>query len=156
MRKRSLRSRLTLLVAAAVAIAVAVSAVGCWYFVRRELSWQLNQSLRDIAVPVKAMQGAVRNCSSEPSGRARRAPGVHRADADRLPRRRALRHGQHRDQGHPPREADRGRATTASGSSTTAAPTTAPRCASTSGTWTRTPRSSSAGRWRRSTTPCAG
>ncbi|TXK39757.1 cell wall metabolism sensor histidine kinase WalK [Nonomuraea sp. C10] len=67
MRRRSLRSRLTLLVAAAVAIAVAVSAVGCWYFVRRELSWQLNQSLRDIAVPVKAMQGAVRNCSSEPA-----------------------------------------------------------------------------------------
>ncbi|MFG1943110.1 sensor histidine kinase [Nonomuraea sp. NPDC048826] len=67
MRKRSLRSRLTLLVAAAVAIAVAVSAVGCWYFVRRELSWQLNQSLRDIDVPVKAMQAAVRECSSEPA-----------------------------------------------------------------------------------------
>src|SRR5690606_17575717 len=66
MRKRSLRSRLTLLVAAAVAIAVAISAVGCWYFVRRELSWQLNKSLREIAVPVKAMQGAVRDCSPEP------------------------------------------------------------------------------------------
>ncbi|MGI5272702.1 sensor histidine kinase [Nonomuraea sp. CA-218870] len=67
MRKHSLRSRLTLLVAAAVAIAVAVSAVGCWYFVRRELSWQLNQSLRDIDVPVKAMQAAVRACSPQPA-----------------------------------------------------------------------------------------
>lgn len=66
MRKRSLRSRLTVLVAAAVAIAVAVSAVGCWYFVRRELFWQLNQSLRTIDVPVQAMQDAVRNCSPDP------------------------------------------------------------------------------------------
>ncbi|MGN9788793.1 sensor histidine kinase [Nonomuraea sp. ZG12] len=61
-----MRSRLTLLVAAAVAIAVAVSAVGCWYFVQRELSWQLNQSLRDIRVPWKLMDKAVKDCSPNP------------------------------------------------------------------------------------------
>ena len=63
MRGRSMRSRLTLLVAAAVAIAVAVSAVGCWYFVQRELSWQLNQSLRDIRVPWSLLDKAVKECS---------------------------------------------------------------------------------------------
>ncbi|MFB4293881.1 sensor histidine kinase [Nonomuraea sp. ATR24] len=68
MRKRSLRARLTLLVAAAVAIAVGVSAVGTWYFVRRELSWQLNQSLRETGerVPFERMQKATRECSAEP------------------------------------------------------------------------------------------
>ncbi|MET8006480.1 sensor histidine kinase [Nonomuraea glycinis] len=61
-----MRSRLTLLVAAAVAIAVAVSAVGCWYFVQRELSWQLNESLRDIRVPWSLLDKAVKECSPNP------------------------------------------------------------------------------------------
>jgi len=65
-KRRGLRTRLTLLVAAAVAIAVAISAVGCWYFVQRELSWQLNQSLRDAKVPMNAMRAAVRDCSPTP------------------------------------------------------------------------------------------
>ncbi|WP_219471240.1 sensor histidine kinase [Nonomuraea rhizosphaerae] len=66
MRKGSLRSRMTFLVAAAVAIAVAISAAGCWYIVRRELSWQLNEALREVMPPAGAMQNAVRHCSDKP------------------------------------------------------------------------------------------
>jgi two-component system sensor histidine kinase MprB len=40
--------------------------VGCWYFVQRELSWQLNQSLRDIRVPWSLLDKAVKECSPNP------------------------------------------------------------------------------------------
>lgn len=43
--RRSLRSRLTLLVAAAVALAIAVCAVLCWFVVRAELLRQVERSL---------------------------------------------------------------------------------------------------------------
>ncbi|HUR00930.1 MAG TPA: HAMP domain-containing sensor histidine kinase [Nonomuraea sp.] len=66
MRKGSLRSRMTILVAAAVAIAVAISAVGCWYIVRRELSYQLNESLKQIHPPWKDMEKAAQHCSDKP------------------------------------------------------------------------------------------
>ncbi|MBB2911527.1 two-component system sensor histidine kinase MprB [Streptosporangium becharense] len=44
-RRRSLRSRLTLLVAAAVALAIAVCAALCWFVVRAELYRQVERSL---------------------------------------------------------------------------------------------------------------
>ena len=66
MRRGSLRSRLTLLVAAAVAIAVAVCAGACWYLVRKELAWQLDQSLTVIRPEWGAMQEAIKHCHPEP------------------------------------------------------------------------------------------
>ncbi|MEU0572683.1 HAMP domain-containing sensor histidine kinase [Nonomuraea sp. NPDC005983] len=67
MKRGSLRTRMTLLVAAAVAIAVAISAVGCWYLVRRELSWQLNESLKTIRPSREDMWGAERHCLPQPT-----------------------------------------------------------------------------------------
>ncbi|MFI6595621.1 sensor histidine kinase [Nonomuraea sp. NPDC050536] len=80
-KSRSLRTRLTLLVAAAVAIAVAVSAVGCWYLVYRQLSWQLNASLSESVPTPDQVRHIMNDCSPQPrpDPRWRHGPPSHEA-----------------------------------------------------------------------------
>ncbi|GGL12877.1 HAMP domain-containing sensor histidine kinase [Planomonospora parontospora] len=59
---RSLRSRLTLLVAAAVAAAIAVCAGACWFLVRSELLDQVDRSLRSPKGP-QGVEWIERYCS---------------------------------------------------------------------------------------------
>ncbi|GAA3411906.1 sensor histidine kinase [Streptosporangium vulgare] len=63
--RRSLRSRLTLLVAAAVALAIAVCAVLCWFVVRAELLRQVERSLDGRP---QGIEWIVPYCQGEPGG----------------------------------------------------------------------------------------
>ncbi|MEV2268212.1 HAMP domain-containing sensor histidine kinase [Nonomuraea africana] len=64
MRRRSLRSRLTLLVTVAVAVAIAASAGLCWFIVSRELYHQLDQSMAEPESP-ENKRWLVENCKAE-------------------------------------------------------------------------------------------
>ncbi|WP_449065435.1 ATP-binding protein [Planomonospora algeriensis] len=68
---RSLRSRLTLLVATAVAVAIAVCAGACWFLVRSELLDQVDRSLRSPKGP-QGVEWIERYCSG--AGRPDRPP----------------------------------------------------------------------------------
>ncbi|MGP8299884.1 sensor histidine kinase [Streptomyces inhibens] len=57
-----LRSRLTLLTAAAVAVAVAVSALACWLLTRAQLRDEVDNSLRNVSVPPEYLQVTYNNC----------------------------------------------------------------------------------------------
>lgn len=57
-----LRSRLTLLTAAAVAVAVAVSALACWLLTRAQLRDEVDNSLRNVSVPPEYLQVTYANC----------------------------------------------------------------------------------------------
>ncbi|WP_432001499.1 sensor histidine kinase [Streptomyces sioyaensis] len=57
-----LRSRLTLLTAAAVAVAVAVSALACWLLTRAQLRDEVDNSLQNVSVPADYLQLTYANC----------------------------------------------------------------------------------------------
>ncbi len=57
-----LRSRLTLLTAAAVAVAVAVSALACWLLTRTQLRDEVDNSLQNVSVPADYLQVTYANC----------------------------------------------------------------------------------------------
>ncbi|MEW2252829.1 HAMP domain-containing sensor histidine kinase [Streptomyces sp. NPDC006975] len=57
-----IRTRLSLLVAAAVAFAVAAVSVTCWFLVRDQLYNQLDEELRGQDVSTGLLQGMLRNC----------------------------------------------------------------------------------------------
>ncbi|MEW2163297.1 HAMP domain-containing sensor histidine kinase [Streptomyces sp. NPDC007084] len=59
-----LRSRLSLLTAAAVAFAVAAVSVTCWFIVRDQLYNQLDEQLRSEQVSPPLLQAMLRNCQS--------------------------------------------------------------------------------------------
>ncbi|GGX98806.1 sensor histidine kinase [Streptomyces minutiscleroticus] len=62
-----LRSRLALLVAAAVAFAVAAVSVTCWFIVQSRLYEQVNDDLqRGVRAPDQALNSALNNCSETP------------------------------------------------------------------------------------------
>ncbi|MFD0888144.1 two-component sensor histidine kinase, partial [Streptosporangium algeriense] len=63
--RRSLRSRLTLLVATAVAVAIAVCAAVCWFIVRSELIGQMERSLSAPKGP-QGNEWIERNCAGAP------------------------------------------------------------------------------------------
>ncbi|WP_248962726.1 HAMP domain-containing sensor histidine kinase [Sphaerisporangium perillae] len=71
--RRSMGSRLTLLVAIAVAAAIAVCAAACWFLVRNELSRQLSESLNQPPVGGRTVGMILGNCSEHPTGT--EAPG---------------------------------------------------------------------------------
>nr|WP_184944102.1 HAMP domain-containing sensor histidine kinase [Planomonospora venezuelensis] len=62
--RRSLRSRLTLLVAAAVAVAIAVCAGACWFIVRTAMLEQVDRSLRD-PKGVQGLEWVAQYCSED-------------------------------------------------------------------------------------------
>ncbi|MFI7535541.1 sensor histidine kinase [Streptosporangium sp. NPDC049376] len=64
-KRRSLRSRLTLLVATAVAVAIAVCAAVCWFIVRSELLDQMERSLNAPKGP-QGNEWIERSCASPP------------------------------------------------------------------------------------------
>ncbi|GII78640.1 two-component sensor histidine kinase [Sphaerisporangium rufum] len=64
----SLRSRITLLVAAAVTVAIAVCAGLCWLLVRDELWRKLDESLQQPPVDARIAQMIQRECSADPTG----------------------------------------------------------------------------------------
>ncbi|MEU8269655.1 HAMP domain-containing sensor histidine kinase [Sphaerisporangium sp. NPDC049002] len=66
--RRSMGSRLTVLVATAVAVAIAVCAAACWFLVRNELSRQLNDSLDQPPVGGRTVEMIQRNCTEHPTG----------------------------------------------------------------------------------------
>lgn len=66
--RRSMRSRLTVLVATVVAVAIAVCAAACWFLVRNELSRQLDTSLDQPPLGGRTVEMIQRNCSEHPSG----------------------------------------------------------------------------------------
>ena len=66
--RRSLRSRLTLLVATAVAVAIAVCAAVCWFIVRSELLDQMDRSLHGPKGP-QSMEWIQQYCTGGVSGR---------------------------------------------------------------------------------------
>ncbi|WP_084960403.1 sensor histidine kinase [Thermoactinospora rubra] len=74
---RSLHSRLTLLVAAAVALAIAVCAAASWFIVRRELYESLERSLTGFTPPPHELREVANRCvhDPEPSAEGRRWPG---------------------------------------------------------------------------------
>ncbi|MGV9286807.1 sensor histidine kinase [Streptomyces sp. NPDC003719] len=63
-RSLPLRSRLALLVAAAVAFAVAAVSVTCWFVVRNQLYHQLDDQLRGEQVSSQLLQSMLANCRS--------------------------------------------------------------------------------------------
>ncbi|MEU8647879.1 MULTISPECIES: sensor histidine kinase [unclassified Streptomyces] len=63
-RELPLRSRLSLLTAAAVAFAVAAVSVTCWFIVRDQLYSQLGEQLRSEQVSPPLLQAMLRNCQS--------------------------------------------------------------------------------------------
>ncbi|MFF1451752.1 sensor histidine kinase [Streptomyces sp. NPDC058274] len=67
-RSLPIRSRLALLVAAAVAFAVAAVSVTCWFIVEGKLYGELNADLtsQKSAVPYAAVQNAITNCGENP------------------------------------------------------------------------------------------
>ncbi|MEU0481897.1 HAMP domain-containing sensor histidine kinase [Streptosporangium sp. NPDC006013] len=65
--RRSLRSRLTLLVAAAVALAIAVCAVLCWFVVRAELLRQVERSL-EVPKGPQGIEWIESYCAGGPAG----------------------------------------------------------------------------------------
>ncbi|WP_182884841.1 sensor histidine kinase [Microbispora sp. H10885] len=69
MRRRSLRSRLTLLIAAAVALAVAVSAAACWLLARAELRDQIARSLTRLRPAADQIAIALRDCRGDETQR---------------------------------------------------------------------------------------
>ncbi|MFI6511141.1 sensor histidine kinase [Streptosporangium sp. NPDC050855] len=81
--RRSLRSRLTLLVAAAVALAIAVCAVLCWFVVRSELLRQVERSLSGQKGPVLDWIEAY--CPAGAPGRAGPGEGSDRRPPPRVP-----------------------------------------------------------------------
>ncbi|MER7134887.1 two-component sensor histidine kinase, partial [Streptosporangium saharense] len=64
-KRRSLRSRLTLLVTTAVAVAIAVCAAVCWFIVRSELIDQMERSLGGPKGP-QGNEWIARSCSNPP------------------------------------------------------------------------------------------
>ncbi|RCG29440.1 sensor histidine kinase [Sphaerisporangium album] len=66
--RRSLGSRLTLLVAAAVALAIAVCAATCWFLVRDVLDRQLNDSLNQPPLDGRTAAMIRRDCAEQPTG----------------------------------------------------------------------------------------
>ncbi|MEU8198533.1 HAMP domain-containing sensor histidine kinase [Microbispora amethystogenes] len=69
MRRRSLRSRLTLLIAAAVALAVAVSAAACWLLARAEMRDQIARSLTRLRPAADQVAIALRDCRGDETQR---------------------------------------------------------------------------------------
>ncbi|MFD9461329.1 ATP-binding protein [Streptomyces sp. NPDC060027] len=69
-RSLPLRSRLALLVAAAVAFAVAAVSVTCWFIVQGKLYDEINNDLKSqrSPVPYVAVQSALDSCGEEPTG----------------------------------------------------------------------------------------
>ncbi|GGY96157.1 sensor histidine kinase [Streptomyces poonensis] len=66
-RSLPIRSRLSLLVAAAVAFAVAAVSVTCWFIVHEKLYGQLNDDLRrGMRAPDQALNSALNNCFETP------------------------------------------------------------------------------------------
>ncbi|WP_182899314.1 cell wall metabolism sensor histidine kinase WalK [Microbispora sp. H10830] len=65
MRRRSLRSRLTLLIATAVALAVAVAAAVCWLLVRGEMRGQIAGSITHLQPPAQQVGFALRDCAGQ-------------------------------------------------------------------------------------------
>ncbi|MFD7680010.1 MULTISPECIES: sensor histidine kinase [unclassified Streptomyces] len=63
-RELPLRSRLSLLTAAAVAFAVAAVSVTCWFIVRDQLYSQLGEQLRSEQVSPPLLQAMLRNCQN--------------------------------------------------------------------------------------------
>ncbi|MFI0963813.1 ATP-binding protein [Streptomyces sp. NPDC021080] len=69
-RSLPLRSRLALLVAAAVAFAVAAVSLTCWFIVQGKLYAEINSDLKSqqSPVPYGAVRNALDNCGEEPTG----------------------------------------------------------------------------------------
>ncbi|RXS85720.1 HAMP domain-containing histidine kinase [Streptomyces sp. TM32] len=68
-----LRSRLTLLTAAAVAVAVAVSALACWLLTRAQLRDEVDNTLQNVSVPAEYLQ-LTANCEPTDPTESRNAP----------------------------------------------------------------------------------
>ncbi|MFE6050764.1 ATP-binding protein [Kitasatospora sp. NPDC056446] len=75
LRSRSLRSRLTILSAAAVAVAIALSALACWFIARERMYGIVRSDLQSVSVPLRlpnppdcaaSPQAALRNVQSNP------------------------------------------------------------------------------------------
>ncbi|MFI9354467.1 HAMP domain-containing sensor histidine kinase [Streptomyces lydicus] len=69
-----LRSRLTLLTAAAVAVAVAVSALACWLLTRAQLRDEVDSSLENVSVPPDYLQVTYANCQPTDPAENKNAP----------------------------------------------------------------------------------
>ncbi|MEU6476338.1 HAMP domain-containing sensor histidine kinase [Streptomyces sp. NPDC047017] len=76
-RSLPIRSRLALLVAAAVAFGVAAVSVTCWFIVQGKLYQQIDNDLRAAGGPVgsRSVDSLLNNCSSTPSAPGDRGPG---------------------------------------------------------------------------------
>lgn len=75
-RSLPLRSRLALLVAAAVAFAVAAVSVTCWFIVQGKLYQQVDEDLRSVSGSVnpRSVQNVLSSCTDTPSGSDDRGP----------------------------------------------------------------------------------
>ncbi|MFI1307118.1 HAMP domain-containing sensor histidine kinase [Streptomyces sioyaensis] len=69
-----LRSRLTLLTAAAVAVAVAVSALACWLLTRAQLRDEVDNSLQNVSVPADYLQLTYAPCQPTDPTESKNAP----------------------------------------------------------------------------------
>ncbi|WP_374205588.1 HAMP domain-containing sensor histidine kinase [Streptomyces sioyaensis] len=69
-----LRSRLTLLTAAAVAVAVAVSALACWLLTRAQLREEVDNTLQNTLVTTGYLQLTYANCQSSEPPESKNAP----------------------------------------------------------------------------------
>ncbi|WDT56910.1 HAMP domain-containing sensor histidine kinase [Streptomyces sp. G7(2002)] len=69
-----LRSRLTLLTAAAVAVAVAVSALACWLLTRAQLRGEVDSSLQNVIVSTDYLQRTYANCQPTDPTESKNAP----------------------------------------------------------------------------------
>ncbi|MFJ7077983.1 ATP-binding protein [Streptomyces sp. NPDC098781] len=67
-RSLPIRSRLALLVAAAVAFAVAAVSVTCWFIVQGKLYEQLNDDLKDMARRPGTVASLLQSCTQDPQG----------------------------------------------------------------------------------------
>jgi two-component system sensor histidine kinase MprB len=76
-RSLPIRSRLALLVAAAVAFGVAAVSVTCWFIVQGKLIQQLDNDLRTASSPVRpsVLDNLLTDCSTTPTTQADRGPG---------------------------------------------------------------------------------
>ncbi|KUL24443.1 HAMP domain-containing sensor histidine kinase [Streptomyces regalis] len=74
-RSLPIRSRLALLVAAAVAFAVAAVSVTCWFIVQGKLYDQLNGDLKDMARRPGTVASLLQSCTQSPQGNTQVFPG---------------------------------------------------------------------------------